>query len=346
MGKKSLVTIAIASYNNSKYIERCIDSVIHQSYDHVEILIIDDGSNDDTLNRVEKYKEDHRIRIVLKENGGLSSVRQKAFEEAKGDYICFIDADDYLKEDYVSGMLLQITDDNSDICICSTQVENEEGIVNERDTQAFKVADGKPLKVTTELLAEKHCNLSGKLSLSDSWNKMYNTSFLRRTGVQFRLPKGYNGTDLVFNHKVVLYEPQYSFVSSVGYCHVLYKKSAVRRKKKELQKGFQYIISDIIGEARRVGNYEQLKGKMSNLHYYLLRYALQDRLNETEGLMEKLKEVRNSRESNSDFIRNECHIDNSIAYMETKSLKGFYILFRFLPFFLPLFFKLRKSLTE
>lgn len=341
-----LVTIAIASYNNAPYIERCINSAIHQSYYQLEILIVDDGSNDDTLDRIKKYKTDDRVKIIIKENGGLSSVRQNALEEAKGDYICFIDADDYLNADYVKGMLLQMMSDNSDVCICSTQVEDEGGLVNRRDTQAFYVDENLPLKVSTEMLAKKHSNLSGKLSLSDSWNKMYKTSFLRRIGVQFKLPKGYNGTDLVFNHKVVLYEPLYSFVSAVGYYHVLYEKSAVRRKKKELQKGFQYIISDIVLEAKKAGNYELLKGKISNLHYYLLRYALQDRLSETDGLIGKIKEVKYCRANNSVFIGSECTINNSITFMETKSLKVFFFLFYYFPIILPQFFRIRKILTE
>lgn len=346
MNNKIIVTVAIASCNNAPYIERCVDSVIHQSYNNLEILIVDDGSKDDTLDKIENFTKDSRLRIIKKENGGLSSVRQRALEEAKGDYICFIDADDYLRNDYVKTMLSQIMSDNSDICICSTLFENEDGSMNEKDTQAFAVIDRPSLKVTNDLLSSRNSNLSGLLSLSDSWNKMYRTSFLKEIGVQFNLPKGFNGSDLAFNHKVALFEPQYSFVSAVEYCHVLYKKSAVRRKKKELQQGFQFIISDITNEAYRANCIDKLKGKIVSLHYYLLRYALQDRLNETDGLNLKIKEVCKSRNINTLFIEQNVYLINKVGFMETNSLKAFYMLFHYMPFFLPLFFTIRKKLTE
>ena len=346
MNTKLIVTVAIASCNNAPYIERCVDSVIHQSYYNLDILIVDDGSKDDTIDQIEKFTKDSRLRIIIKENGGLSSVRQRALEEAKGDYICFIDADDYLRNDYVKTMLSQIVSDNSDICICSTLFENEDGSINEKDTQAFAVMDRPSLKVTNDLLSSRNSNLSGLLSLSDSWNKMYKTSFLKGIGVKFNLPKGFNGSDLVFNHKVALFEPQYSFVSAVGCCHVLYKKSAVRRKKKELQQGFQFIISDITNEAYRANCIDKLKGKIVNLHYYLLRYALQDRLNETEGIVAKNIEIKNSRLLNQHYIELNDFLKGSINDLETKSLKVFYLLFRFAPVSLPFFFTIRKKLTE
>lgn len=346
MNTKLIVTVAIASCNNAPYIERCVDSIIHQSYNNLDILIVDDGSKDDTIDKIEKFTKDSRLRIIIKENGGLSSVRQRALEEAKGDYICFIDADDYLRNDYVKTMLSQIVSDNSDICICSTLFENEDGSINEKDTQAFAVMDRLSLKVTNDLLSSRNSNLSGLLSLSDSWNKMYRTSFLKGIGVKFNLPKGFNGSDLVFNHKVALFEPQYSFVSAVEYCHVLYKKSAVRRKKKELQQGFQFIISDITNEAYRANCIDKLKGKIVNLHYYLLRYALQDRLNETEGLKLKLNEISKSRNMNTLFVEQNVNLVNKVGFMETNSLKAFYMLFHYMPFFLPLFFSIRKKLTE
>lgn len=346
MNNKIVVTVAVASCNNAPYIERCVDSVIHQSYINLDVLIVDDGSKDDTVYKIEKFTKDSRLRIIIKENGGLSSARQRALEEAMGDYICFIDADDYLRNDYVESMLSQIMADNSDICICSTLFENEDGSINEKDSQSFAVMDMPPLKVTNELLSKRNNNLSGLLSLSDSWNKMYRTSFLKEIGIQFNLPKGLNGSDLVFNHKVALYEPQYSFVSAIGYCHVLYKKSAVRRKKKELQQGFQFIISDIINEAYRANCIDMLKGKIVNLHYYLLRYALQDRLNETDGLKLKLCEISNSRNMNTLFIEQNRILVNKFGFMETNSLRIFYLLFLYLPFLLPIFISLRKRITE
>ncbi len=340
---KSLVTVAVASYNNALYIERCVESILNQTYQYLDILIVDDGSEDDSLSRLDKFTKDIRLRVISQKNGGLSSVRQRCINEAKGEYICFIDADDYLFDNYVSSLLNKIQSENSDICICSTKVVNEDGSINFRDTQAFNVNDIEQLKLSVGLLATKHSYISGLLSLSDSWNKMYSISFLRNTGVKFQLPKGYNGTDLVFNHKVALYEPKYSFTPYAGYCHVLYKKSAVRRKKKELQSGFQFIIKDIIEESKIAGNFAAIKGKIINLYYYLLRYALQDRNDETLGYYCKIKEVFISRQLHFSFVSEDYFLKHGFKDVETNSLRIFYLLLRFAPVLLPLYFSFRKK---
>ena len=92
----NLVTVAIASYNNGAYVERCIDSVLNQNNKKLDIMIVDDGSKDETQILLDKYRDNERIRVILRDNGGLSSVRQLCQEQAKGEYICFVDADDYL----------------------------------------------------------------------------------------------------------------------------------------------------------------------------------------------------------------------------------------------------------
>ena len=216
-----LVTLAIASYNNAKYIERCVKSVIAQTYSNLEILLVDDGSTDDSLQRVEKYKSEGRLRVITKENGGLSSVRQVSLDEAKGDYICFIDADDYILENYVSEMLSQINKDGSNICISSTRFEDEKGSVNYSDTSFFRIPKNKiPLDCSDEVLLNNPSQVIKDLHLSDSWNKMYSTSFLRDTNVSFSMPKGLNGTDSSFNKKIVFLEAK-SGLSPQDYsnCH-------------------------------------------------------------------------------------------------------------------------------
>ena len=97
----TLVTIVIASYNNSKYIARCLDTVVHQTYNNLEIIIIDDGSTDNTKVICQRFMIDRRVHFLEKQNGGLSSSRQLGLEQANGVYISFIDADDYLTPRYV-----------------------------------------------------------------------------------------------------------------------------------------------------------------------------------------------------------------------------------------------------
>ena len=97
MMKNPLISIVIPIYNAEKYLHECLDSIINQTYKNIEIIAINDGSNDSSLDILNEYfNNDKRIEIYSKENGGVSSARNYALEKVNGDYIMFIDSDDYL----------------------------------------------------------------------------------------------------------------------------------------------------------------------------------------------------------------------------------------------------------
>ena len=95
---EKLVSVIIPAYNIEDYIGRCLDSIISQTYKNLEIIVVDDGSRDRTGEILDNYaKKDRRIKVIHKENGGVSSARNKGIEVAEGDYIGFIDGDDLIE---------------------------------------------------------------------------------------------------------------------------------------------------------------------------------------------------------------------------------------------------------
>ncbi|EPF7489887.1 MULTISPECIES: glycosyltransferase family 2 protein [Morganellaceae] len=94
-----LVSVIVPVYNTSKYLKKCIDSILAQTLKDIEVIIVNDGSTDDSLSIINQYSDD-RIVIINKENGGLSSARNSGIEEAKGDYILHVDSDDWIDADY------------------------------------------------------------------------------------------------------------------------------------------------------------------------------------------------------------------------------------------------------
>ena len=114
-----LISVIIPVYNVRDYLEKCIYSVITQSYSYLEILLIDDGSNDGSGLICDDFEEkDKRIKSFHKINGGLSDARNFGIEKASGEYLCFIDSDDYIPENYIESLLLAITIENADISFC------------------------------------------------------------------------------------------------------------------------------------------------------------------------------------------------------------------------------------
>lgn len=115
---KNLVSIIIPFYNGEKYIERCIKSILNQTYKKIEIIFINDGSNDRSIEKIKKYK-DERIRLYNQEKKGVSVARNFGMKHANGEYLAFMDVDDELDEKYIEKFVETIKKENVDIVICN-----------------------------------------------------------------------------------------------------------------------------------------------------------------------------------------------------------------------------------
>lgn len=143
---KELITIVVPIYNVEQYLERCIKSIVSQTYENIEILLVNDGSPDNSQKIMEKWgKKDKRIKCLYKENGGLSDARNYGIKRSKGKYICFIDSDDYIDKDYVKKLYYAIKENNAEISWCNIRTVNDNGKTgtinqNEEDLWSFEMA--------------------------------------------------------------------------------------------------------------------------------------------------------------------------------------------------------------
>ena len=118
---QNLISVIVPVYNVEDYLEECINSILSQTYANLEILIVDDGSTDSSLAILQEFSQrDNRITIFTKENGGLSSARNRAIDEAKGEYFTFIDSDDYIEENYIEYLMKSLIDNEADISIVNS----------------------------------------------------------------------------------------------------------------------------------------------------------------------------------------------------------------------------------
>lgn len=331
------VTIAIALYNNAPYIERCLQSVVDQIYSNLEIIVVDDGSKDDSLLKCEKFKTDPRVQIVTKENGGLSSVRQLGLEMATGYYICFIDADDYLLNSHVESIVLNMETSGADICLSSVRFEDEKGNIINNEVFNEKTSTTAE-KVSLERITSSYNVIRHQHKLSDSWNKMYKLQFLRETKIQFELPKGYNGSDKAFNHKIILHQPLVSSVMNPGYVHVIYTNSAVHRKNRKIYEGSMLQFDQIYKEIKKIGIGNAMKIQLNCLFIQFIQDGMMDIATENGMFSPEIK---------------KCYIDskkrkrayglniNPFVLIE-KGTIIFAILYLFAPFLLPYYLLIRN----
>lgn len=121
--KNELISIVIPAYNIEKYIRGCLDSIINQTYSNLEIIIVNDGSKDNTKEIIDEYAlKDNRIKVIHKENGGVSSARLRGIQEANGDWIGFVDGDDYIEPNMYQILYENAINYNADISHCGYQM--------------------------------------------------------------------------------------------------------------------------------------------------------------------------------------------------------------------------------
>ena len=129
---KNKISVIVPVYNTEEYLERCIRSIMNQTYKNLEIVVVNDGSTDCSLNILESLKsEDDRIVIINQENMGVSKARNKGLDCATGDFIGFVDSDDFLEEDMYEIMINHLIHENADLCRIKAFIYNRDGGIEE-----------------------------------------------------------------------------------------------------------------------------------------------------------------------------------------------------------------------
>lgn len=127
----NLVTVIVPTYNTSKYIKKCIDSILNQTFKNIELIVIDDGSTDNTKDIIKKI-DDKRLKYIYKENGGVSSARNLGIDLSTGNYIMFVDSDDYIDKDFIEVVHNYAIKTECDIVRCGYRNVSLDGkVINE-----------------------------------------------------------------------------------------------------------------------------------------------------------------------------------------------------------------------
>jgi len=158
--EKDLISIIVPVYNVEKYLESCLESIINQTYKNLEIILVDDGSTDESGNICDKYaNKDKRIKVIHKKNGGLSDARNIGIKESTGKYLTFVDSDDYIVNDYVEYLFNLIKKYKTNMSICTYSIVTTSGkhiLTND----GFIEQNMKKIKALDCLLCEKGFTVS------------------------------------------------------------------------------------------------------------------------------------------------------------------------------------------
>ena len=245
------VSIIVPVYNVERYIVRSMDSLVNQTLKDIEIIVVNDGSTDNSKKLIEIYQEKYpnKIKLVDKENGGLSDARNYGIPHATGEYIAFLDSDDYVELDTYEKMYNKAKEDDSDLVECDFIWEYPD---------RKKVDTGKIYNNKKEMLTYARVV---------AWNKLIKRSLIEEHKMEF--PKGLRYEDVEFFYKMVRYYNKVSFVKE-PLIHYIQRSSSISNTQNERTKEIFTIMYNVIKYYKENNLYEEYKTELEYTYARLL----------------------------------------------------------------------------
>lgn len=217
-----LISIIIPAYNPNKWIIKCLDSVLSQTYRNFECIIVDDGSEDGSEKIMDEYAaKDNRIKVIHKQNEGLSNTRNRGLKEAKGTWVAIIDSDDWMDTGYIEGYLM--ADAEAELVIQSIDDYS-------KDEPGCDIT----YHFTDKLWIGKEIgdlyNHDRMMRYGTTWSRLYRRSIIEKYNLQFN-PYFSSREDVLFAHQYLLHCNKVATTSYYGYHYIYHPKSLVRTNK-------------------------------------------------------------------------------------------------------------------
>lgn len=252
------VSVIIPVYNAEKYLRKCLNSLEKQSYQGYEVILVNDGSTDNSQNIIDEYVEKYpkKYRSFIKENGGQSSARNLALPYVEGEYTTFLDSDDYYDEKYLEILYNTAKSHNSDMVISGQKKVDEEGKV-------YLSIDYEVDKYPHTVL--RRLNFSGKI---------YKTSYMRKHNMKFAVGKTYE--DNPFNLIMIFLAKNLVLLPYSGYYQVGHPGSTTTKKIQEEKLPFKEIedaISYILAHRKDINNYSIFEFTVLSFFTYFIFQA-------------------------------------------------------------------------
>ena len=217
-----VISVIVSIYNVQDYVEKSVHSICNQTYKNLEIILVDDGATDNSGKICDKLAaKDSRIKVIHKPNGGLSSARNEGVKFATGDYIAFVDGDDWIDEDMYEGMISAMLKHDADIAICNYKEICKKG-VRDTSTDEITVFEGREiLKVFIEEDATYQIQ-------NAAWNKLYKRSLMG----ELRFPEGKLFEDIVYTTKLLARSKRAVYTNKAYYNYIFDRSDSIMNSKK------------------------------------------------------------------------------------------------------------------
>lgn len=277
------VSIIVPAYNVEKYIEKCLESLVNQTLKEIEIIVVNDGSTDNTKKEIEKFLAKHpgKIKYLEKENGGLSDARNYGMPHAQGKYIGFVDSDDYVEKDMFEEMYKKAEEEQSDMVECDFIWEYPD----KQRIDTGKIYNG-----------QKDALMYARVV---AWNKLIKRETLEKANIKF--PKGLRYEDTEFFYKLLPSLNKISFVKK-PMVHYVQRNNSIANTQNERVKEIFEIWENIFKFYKESNLFEEYKEELEYTYArFLLCSSLLRIVKVTDKNIRKKLEKRTWEELNTKF---------------------------------------------
>lgn len=293
---KKKISIIIPVYKAERYLNRCVDSILNQTYQNLEIILVDDGSPDHSGIICDEYaRRDQRIKVLHQQNGGQSKARNEAFNIAEGEYYCFVDADDYIDSKYIEILYNRLVENQADVSMCDFIEFKDEFVDTTNSAQKENV---KWCKKGYDVIKCMH-TVPGELFVV-MWGKLFKKELFEKV----RFPEGRICEDLAVLYR--LYDKATKIVYSSETLYFYYRNNENSSTYKVNDKFYQDVYLALEEEINYLQEYheELLMYPQKTYMYWLFDYYCklvkdnkEKNTNKLKGLLKKYRELyRKNRE--------------------------------------------------
>ncbi len=218
---EKLVSVIVAVYNIEEYLPRCVDSILAQTYRNLEIILVDDGSKDQSGSICDSYAEkDRRIKVIHKKNGGLSDARNAGMDAATGEYIGFVDGDDWIEPDMYRAMYFACEKEKAQAAVCRYKQITKSGIIDGSAGNSVSLSRDEALEIYV-------CGDERYLIYNSVWSKL----FARDLVEGMRFPVGKNSEDIMFTTRAFCRMERLVYLDEAYYNYVLDREGSIMNEK-------------------------------------------------------------------------------------------------------------------
>lgn len=298
--KNITLSIILPVYNVEKYIERCVESILTKNREEIEIIIVDDGATDGSPQICDKYADKvNNIKVIHKQNGGLSSARNAGMDVAQGKYIYFLDSDDWITEDAISKMFRYIEKDDIDVLKFNYYEHKTDSMkVNSSIIPGHYNEESIKKNILPEAICPSNITTSSKVVLS-VWSHVYKMDFLKKNNITFVSEREIGSEDFLFNIQVYACASSMQVIEDNLYYYDQRMGSLTQRYRVGLYNQYCKLIALYEEKLKNINLYENYVDRIQRFYIRSMWYVCiqnECKLESKKEVKKNIKEILNNRD--------------------------------------------------